>query len=85
MNGSMDSCPSEVRHSATQHAKRQTADTCRERASADVLKSASMLTVNERLTLERSAALWSLRAELLERTEETASRRVAAAAEEARS
>jgi len=85
MSGLMDSYPGEVRASARTHGKRDTAETCRERASADLLKSVSMLTANERLILERSAAMWSLRAELLDRAEETASRRADALAEGLRS
>jgi hypothetical protein len=45
---------------------RDTSEGCRERASADLLKSVTMLTANERLILERSAASWSLRADMLE-------------------
>ena len=48
---------------------KDTAEACRQRASADLLKSAAMITANQRLTLERSAESWSLRAILLERIE----------------
>jgi hypothetical protein len=48
-------------------ATKDTSDGCRERASEDLLKSVTMVTANERLTLERSAASWSLRADMLER------------------
>jgi hypothetical protein len=47
-------------------ATRDTFQACRDRASADLLKSVTMLTANERVTLERSAASWSLRADMLE-------------------
>jgi len=47
-------------------ATRDTFEACRERASADLLRSVTMLTANERLTLERSAASWNLRADMLE-------------------
>jgi hypothetical protein len=68
----------EVRASPKTPAKRDTAQSCRERASADLLKSVTMLTANERLILENSAAVWSLRAQLLERVEGTALQREAA-------
>jgi hypothetical protein len=51
---------------------KDTAGTCRERATADLLKSVTMITANERLTLERSAASWEARATLLDRLEQTA-------------
>jgi hypothetical protein len=44
---------------------KDTAQACRDRASADLLKSVAMLTANQRLTLERSAASWTLRADML--------------------
>jgi hypothetical protein len=53
---------------------KDTFEACRERAAADLLKSVTMLTANERLTLERSAASWSLRADMLERLARTAPR-----------
>ncbi len=49
--------------------KRETAAGCRERASADLLKSVPMLIANERARMESSAASWTARAELLERLE----------------
>lgn len=39
---------------------------CRDKGSADLLNSVAMLAANERLTLERSAATWSVRAEVLD-------------------
>jgi hypothetical protein len=51
---------------------KETAEACRHRASADLLKSVAMITANERLLLERSAERWSLRALLLERIEASA-------------
>jgi hypothetical protein len=78
MNGLTHSFPMEVRASPKTRAKRDTSESCRERASADLLKSVTMLTANERLILEHSAAIWSLRAELLERVEDTARERQAA-------
>lgn len=81
MNGRTQYFPEEVRASARMPEKRDTAMSCRERASADLLKSVAMMTANERVTLERSAAIWSLRAELLDRVEETASKKRGAAPE----
>ncbi len=81
MNGRTQYFPDEVRASARMPEKRDTASSCRERASADLLKSVTMMTANERLILERSAAIWSLRAELLDRVEETASKKRGAAAQ----
>jgi hypothetical protein len=78
MNGLTHSFPMEVRASPKARAKRDTSESCRERASADLLKSVTMLTANERLILENSAAIWSLRAALLERVEGTAREREAA-------
>lgn len=68
--------PAETRASPKAAAKKDTSQMCRERASADLLKSVAMLTANERLILERSAASWSLRAGLLERLERTARERL---------
>lgn len=70
MSGLIHPHPFEARASAKAPKHRDTSGTCRERASADLLKSASMITANERLTLERSAASWEVRAELLDRVEE---------------
>ena len=72
MSGLSQSFPVEVRASPRQPVKRETAESCRERASADLLKSVAIMTANERRILERSAASWSLRAQLLERVEGTA-------------
>lgn len=78
MNGLTHSFPMEVRASPKTPSKRDTAESCRERASADLLKSVAVMTANERRILENSAAIWSLRAELLERVEGTALKRHAA-------
>ncbi|MFL6760816.1 hypothetical protein [Sphingomonas sp.] len=64
--------PLEARASAKTPKHKDTAGTCRERATADLLKSVTMITANERLTLERSAASWQVRANLLDRLEDTA-------------
>jgi hypothetical protein len=59
-------------------ARRDTSEACRERAAEDLLKSVTMLTANERLILERSAANWGVRAQLLEGVERSAEERRAA-------
>jgi hypothetical protein len=48
---------------------RDTAEGCRDRASADLAQAGTMNTVNGRQVLEKSAASWTTRAELLERIE----------------
>ena len=48
---------------------RDTAQGCRDRATADLLQAITMNTANGRQVLEKSAASWSVRAELLERLE----------------
>jgi hypothetical protein len=52
---------------------------CRIRAEADLLASVTMFTANERVRMERSAASWSARAELLERQDDNLMARKAAA------
>jgi hypothetical protein len=47
-------------------APQDTAAGCRLRAQADLLASVSMLTANERIRLETSAASWGARAALLQ-------------------
>jgi hypothetical protein len=64
--------PLEARASAKTPKHKDTAGTCRERATADLLKSVTMITANERLSLERSAASWQVRANLLDRLEDSA-------------
>jgi hypothetical protein len=81
MSGLVHSLPFEPSASARRPKHRDTSDTCRERATADLLKSVAMITANERLTLERSAASWALRAELLDRVEETERARSQAASQ----
>ena len=49
--------------------KRDTAEVCRQRADADLLKSVTMSTVNARRSLEASASNWLVRAELLHQSE----------------
>ena len=56
-----------------QSAKRDTPDKCRQRASEDLLKSVTMVTANQRIILERSAASWTERAHLLDRVARGAS------------
>jgi hypothetical protein len=69
------SLPAAVRPSPRTRAGRETAELCLERASADLLRSATMLTANERSALERSSASWALRAELLGRLDGVAKAR----------
>jgi hypothetical protein len=69
MSGLIDSQPMEVRASPRTSSKRDTSDKCRERATEDLLKSVTMLTANQRMILERSAASWTERAQLLDRVE----------------
>jgi len=63
---------------------KDTAEACRQRASADLLMSAAMITANQRLALERSAQSWSLRAVLLERVETNAAKTSLSEAEHVR-
>lgn len=72
MNGFNDGGPVETKASAKLAVKRDTSESCRQRASEDLLKSAATMTANERLILERSAANWKQRADLLDRVEKTA-------------
>ena len=60
----------------TNKAPQDTAAGCRSRAEADLLASVSMLTANERIRLETSAASWGARAALLQGLDErTAARK----------
>jgi hypothetical protein len=61
----------------TNKAPRDTAAGCRIRAAADLLASVSMLTANERIRLETSAASWGARAALLQGIDERAEARKA--------
>jgi hypothetical protein len=49
--------------------RRDTADGCRDRATADLLEAVTMATAHGRQMLEKSAASWNARAELLQRME----------------
>ena len=75
MNGLNETYPAETRASAKIPIKRDTSQSCRERASADLAKSGAEMTANERLILQRSAANWNARADLLDRVEKTARER----------
>jgi hypothetical protein len=79
MSGLIHPLPFEARAAAKVPKHRETSGTCRDRATADLLKSVAMITANERLILERSAASWELRAQLLDRVEETEHARCQAA------
>ena len=75
MNGLIHSFGNPITASRKTRPRKDSSEACRERASADLLKAVTMLTANERLILERSAANWSLRAELLEGVELRAAER----------
>jgi hypothetical protein len=75
MNGLIHSFGNPITASRKTRSRKDSSEACRERASADLLKAVTMLTANERLTLERSASNWSLRADLLEDAEGRAAER----------
>ena len=79
MSGLIHPIPLEARASAKKPKHKDTAGTCRDRATADLLKSVTMITANERLTLERSAASWQVRATLLDQLEDSARTRALSA------
>ena len=79
MSGMLQSLAIPVTASRKVLMKRDSSEACRERALADLLKSVTMLTANERLILERSAASWSVRADMLERLQISAAQRHATA------
>ena len=81
MSGLIHSLPFEAKAPAKAPRHRDTSGTCRERATADLLKSVVMITANERLSLERSAASWERRAELLDRVEKAGRERGEAASQ----
>lgn len=56
---------------------------CRGRAEADLLASVVLLTANERIRLETSAASWSARADMLQRLDDNQAARKAKAARDA--
>lgn len=67
----------EIDPALTWGSRRDTAEACRERAAADLLESVSMITANQRQRLESSAASWTVRADMLERIEDSFARRAA--------
>ena len=72
---------------ARQHALKLPQDTaqgCRDRATADLLEAVTMATANGRLRMESSAASWTVRAQLLDRIEDSFARRVRQAESAAR-
>ena len=81
MSGLIQPIPLEARASAKTPKHRDTAGSCRDRATADLLKSVTMITANERLTLERSAASWQVRATLLDQLEDSARARALSASQ----
>ena len=60
---------------------RETAEACRERAAADITASGEMITANQKLRLEASAASWTSRASMLQRVEDGTARRAREAAD----
>lgn len=60
-------------------ASQDTAEGCRTRAEADLLKAVVMLTANERVRMEQSAAAWQARATMLQHLDDKmAARRITA-------
>jgi hypothetical protein len=76
-----------LRSSASERTKRETSANCRERAAADLLSSVAMLNAHQRARMETSAAMWTQRAEMLQRVEDSVAQRAAvtAASDEAAS
>jgi len=56
--------------------RHDTAEGCRDRATADLLEAVSMATAHRRQILERSAASWNERARLLQRMEASSEHRL---------
>jgi hypothetical protein len=56
--------------------KRDTAESCHERAAADLLASAAMINANQRIRLEASARTWTMRALMLQRARDGISPKV---------
>ena len=54
---------------------KDTGAACRARASADLLKGAGAATANQKLSLQRSAESWLVRAAMLERIEKSFEKR----------
>jgi hypothetical protein len=67
---------------STARLQENTAAGCRERASAERARSSPADTQNQREVIERSAASWAKRADLLQDEEDNAGERRAAAAED---
>ena len=61
---------------------RDSAEACRDRAAADLVESGTMMTANQRVRLETSAASWTARAQMLQRVEDSVERRVQASQSE---
>jgi hypothetical protein len=66
-----------LRSAAPARAKRETAEICRDRAAADLLASVAMINVHQRQRMETSAAMWTERAQMLQRVEDGLARRTA--------
>ena len=61
--------------SASRHHTKDTGAACRERASADLLRSVTALTANQQRVLERSAETWTLRGAMLDRIDKSIEKR----------
>jgi hypothetical protein len=66
-----------IRPTVTPRSKRETAQSCRDRAAADLLASVAMITAHQRQRMETSAAMWGQRAAMLQRVEDGLARRTA--------
>jgi hypothetical protein len=65
------------RPAAAAHARRETAEICRERAAADLLASVAMRNAHQRARMETSAGAWTQRAEMLQFVEDSFAKRTA--------
>lgn len=61
---------------------RDSAEACCDRAAANLLEAVTMMTANQRLRLETSAASWTARADMLQRVEDGLERRTHASSGE---
>ena len=73
LNNSLD-IPAPAETANRGHTK-DTGAACRERASADLLKSVTALTANQQRVLERSAETWTLRGAMLDRIDKSIEKR----------
>lgn len=66
-----------ARSARPDHAKRETSELCRERAADNLSESGAIMTANQRIRLEASAASWTVRANMLQRVENGIARKAA--------